>query len=143
MKTLFTVTMVATIFFAMSLKAQQASDGVAPEAEVNFAADFRAISSEVEASLAAKADGKPIFAKNWMVAVANPHAAVAGARVLREGGTAADAMVTVQAVLGLVEPQSSGIGGGAFLVWFDAATGELTTIDGRETAPLAATPELF
>jgi gamma-glutamyltranspeptidase/glutathione hydrolase len=52
-------------------------------------------------------------------------------------------MVAVQAVLGLVEPQSSGIGGGAFLVWFDATTGKLTTLDGRETAPMAATPRLF
>jgi gamma-glutamyltranspeptidase/glutathione hydrolase len=49
----------------------------------------------------------------------------------------------VQAVLGLVEPQSSGLGGGAFLVWFDAETGELTTLDGRETAPAAATPTMF
>jgi gamma-glutamyltranspeptidase/glutathione hydrolase len=67
----------------------------------------------------------------------------AGAKVLRTGGSAADAMVAVQAVLGLVEPQSSGLGGGAFLVWYDAATGELTTLDGRETAPLEATPTLF
>jgi gamma-glutamyltranspeptidase/glutathione hydrolase len=52
-------------------------------------------------------------------------------------------MVAVQAVLGLVEPQSSGLGGGAFLVWYDAATGGLTTLDGRETAPLEATPTLF
>jgi gamma-glutamyltranspeptidase/glutathione hydrolase len=94
-------------------------------------------------SLAAKARGEPILAKDWMVAVANPHAATAGARVLKDGGTAADAMVAVQAVLGLVEPQSSGIGGGAFLVWFDATTGKLTTLDGRETAPMAATPQLF
>ncbi len=78
-----------------------------------------------------------------MVAAANPLAVEAGARVLREGGTAADAMVAVQAVLGLVEPQSSGLGGGAFLVWYDAESGELTTLDGRETAPLAATPTLF
>ncbi len=80
---------------------------------------------------------------NWMVAAANPLAVEAGARVLREGGTAADAMVAVQAVLGLVEPQSSGLGGGAFLVWYDAESGEVTTLDGRETAPLAATPRLF
>ncbi len=52
-------------------------------------------------------------------------------------------MVAVQAVLGLVEPQSSGLGGGAFLVWYDAASGQVTTLDGRETAPLAATPTLF
>jgi gamma-glutamyltranspeptidase/glutathione hydrolase len=78
-----------------------------------------------------------------MVAAANPLAVEAGARVLREGGSAADAMVAVQAVLGLVEPQSSGLGGGAFLVWYDAGTGELTTLDGRETAPMDATPTLF
>jgi len=52
-------------------------------------------------------------------------------------------MIAVQAVLGLVEPQSSGLGGGAFLVWYDAASGEITTLDGRETAPMAATPTLF
>lgn len=78
-----------------------------------------------------------------MVAAANPFAVEAGAQVLSEGGSAADAMVAVQVVLGLVEPQSSGLGGGAFLVWYDGATGELTTLDGRETAPLAATPTLF
>ena len=52
-------------------------------------------------------------------------------------------MVAVQSVLGLVEPQSSGMGGGAFLVWYDAKTGEVTTLDGRETAPMEATPTLF
>lgn len=52
-------------------------------------------------------------------------------------------MVAVQTVLGLVEPQSSGLGGGALLVWYDAATGQLTTLDARETAPAAATPTLF
>ena len=78
-----------------------------------------------------------------MVAAANPLAVEAGAQVLQNGGSAADAMIAVQAVLGLVEPQSSGLGGGAFLVWYDAETGELTTLDGRETAPLAATPRLF
>ncbi len=114
-----------------------------PEAETALAIKFEALSPDVADSLAAKARGEPILAKNWMVAVANPHAATAGARVLKEGGTAADAMVAVQAVLGLVEPQSSGIGGGAFLVWFDATTGKLTTLDGRETAPMAATPQLF
>ncbi len=52
-------------------------------------------------------------------------------------------MIAVQTVLGLVEPQSSGLGGGAFLVWYDTATGTMTTLDGRETAPLAARPTLF
>src|SRR6185312_14378708 len=62
---------------------------------------------------------------------------------LREGGNAADALVAVQAMLGLVEPQSSGLGGGAFLVWYDAKEGKLTTFDGRETAPADVTPSLF
>jgi gamma-glutamyltranspeptidase/glutathione hydrolase len=78
-----------------------------------------------------------------MISAANPHAVKAGADVLAAGGTAADALVAVQVMLGLVEPQSSGLGGGAFLVWFDAKSGALTTFDGRETAPLAATPQLF
>ncbi|MFT7439457.1 gamma-glutamyltransferase [Sulfitobacter sp.] len=121
--------------------AQQAADSVAPEAAGGGA--FEAISSDVTASFVAKDAGKPVMAENWMVAAANPHAVKAGADVLAAGGTAADALVAVQTVLGLVEPQSSGLGGGAFLVWYDAASGELTTLDGRETAPLAATPQLF
>jgi len=67
----------------------------------------------------------------------------AGMQVLRRGGSAVDAAVAVQAVLGLVEPQSSGLGGGAFLMSYDAATGQVTAYDGRETAPASATPELF
>ena len=133
----------ASAFLAITLQAQQASDEVAPEVETALANKFEDISSEVAVSLATKAMGAPVLASDWMVVVANPHAAAAGARVLNEGGTAADAMVAVQAVLGLVEPQSSGLGGGAFLVWFDSESGELTTLDGRETAPLAATPGLF
>jgi gamma-glutamyltranspeptidase / glutathione hydrolase len=77
------------------------------------------------------------------VSAANPHAVAAGMAVLDRGGTAADAAVAVQAVLGLVEPQSSGLGGGAFMMWFDAESGAVTVYDGRETAPAAATPELF
>lgn len=120
--------------------AQEAADQVAPEAA--GAGDVMG-SADVQAALAAKASGYPVRSEKWMVAAANPLAVEAGARVLREGGTAADAMVAVQLVLGLVEPQSSGLGGGAFLVWYDAISGELTTLDGRETAPLAATPTLF
>ena len=124
--------------------AQEAADAVAPEgAAATVAAEFSDISPEVAAALQAKAAGTPVQAENWMVAAANPHAVAAGTKVLKAGGTAADAMVAVQSVLGLVEPQSSGLGGGAFLVWYDAKTGEVTTLDGRETAPLAATPRLF
>ena len=71
------------------------------------------------------------------------YAAEAGLAVLRAGGSAADALVAVQTVLGLVEPQSSGLGGGGFLTWYDAAAKTLTTFDARETAPAAATPQLF
>ena len=70
---------------------------------------------------------------------ANPLATQAVCEVLREGGTAADALVTAQAVLGLVEPQASGIGGGGFLLYYDAASGAVQAYDGREVAPAAAT----
>ena len=121
---------------ALPALAQQAADAVAPE-------DGAAPAQAAEAATLVPEAPDPATASDWMVAAANPLAVEAGARVLREGGSAADAMVAVQAVLGLVEPQSSGLGGGAFLVWYDAASGELTTLDGRETAPMAATPLLF
>lgn len=79
----------------------------------------------------------------YMIAAANPLAAQAGYQALKDGGSAVDAMVATQMVLGLVEPQSSGLGGGAFLVYHSGASGKLTTLDGRETAPMAATPDLF
>ena len=126
--------------FSQPLTAQQAADGVAPE---GAGSGIVITSPEARAAHEAKAAGIPVNAKKWMVTAANPLAVEAGAKVLRAGGTAADAMVAVQAVLGLVEPQSSGLGGGAFLVWYNGATGEMTTLDGRETAPLAATPQLF
>jgi len=77
------------------------------------------------------------------VAAANPLAVEAGLKVLAAGGSAADAAVAVQAMLGLVEPQSSGIGGGGFLLYFDAATSAITAFDGREAAPAAAKPDMF
>jgi gamma-glutamyltranspeptidase/glutathione hydrolase len=77
------------------------------------------------------------------VAAANPLAVEAGLEVLAAGGSAADAAVAIQAMLGLVEPQSSGIGGGGFMLYFDAATKRITAFDGRETAPAAATASLF
>lgn len=74
---------------------------------------------------------------------ADPLAAAAGAELLRAGGSAADAALAMMIALTVVEPQSSGIGGGGFLVWHDAATGATTTIDGRERAPAAAGPTRF
>ena len=85
---------------------------------------------------------KPGWASStWLVAAANPHATQAGAEMLAAGGTAVDAAVAVQMVLTLVEPQSSGIGGGAFLVHWDGQRVE--ALDGRETAPAEASEDLF
>ncbi|EYD77296.1 Gamma-glutamyltranspeptidase [Rubellimicrobium mesophilum DSM 19309] len=78
-----------------------------------------------------------------MVAAANPLAARAGLDILRAGGSAMDAAIAIQLVLNLVEPQSSGIGGGAFLLYWDAGRRDLASLDGRETAPAAATPDRF
>ena len=84
-----------------------------------------------------------IWDKGAMVAAADPRAVEAGLKILREGGTAIDAAIAVHSVLGLVEPQSSGIGGGAFMVYYDFEDDALTVFDGRETAPQAADENLF
>src|SRR5439155_23416707 len=83
------------------------------------------------------------FAKHDMVAAANPFAVDAGLEMLRAGGSAVDAAIAVQMVLTLVEPESSGIGGGAFLLLYDPVTKQVTSFDGRETAPASATPNMF
>ena len=82
-------------------------------------------------------------ATSYMIAAANPLAAEAGRKILADGGSAVDAAIATEMVLTLVEPQSSGIGGGAFLVHHDAADGKLETYDGRETAPASAHPGMF
>ena len=86
---------------------------------------------------------KKSTASHAMVAAANPLAVKAGYDVLKAGGSAVDAAVAIQAVLGLVEPQSSGIGGGAFMTYYDAKTHKVTAYNGRETAPADATPDMF
>jgi len=80
-------------------------------------------------------------AKKFMVAAANPLAVDAGYQILKKGGSAIDAAIATQLVLTLVEPQSSGIGGGAFLMYYDGKN--VQAFDGRETAPSAATEKLF
>ena len=77
------------------------------------------------------------------VIAANPLAARAGMEVLERGGSAVDAAIAVQAMLSLVEPQSSGIGGGAFMTYYDGASRKITVYDGREVAPAQATPSMF
>jgi len=132
---------IAFSLIASSALAQQTADAVQPES--GAVGGVAATSERVASALVAKATGSPVVAENYMIAAANPLAVEAGVDVLAKGGTAADALVAVQIVLGLVEPQSSGLGGGAFLVWYDAASETLITLDGRETAPLAVTPTLF
>src|SRR4249919_348079 len=87
----------------------------------------------------------PPLARNEraFVIAANPLAARAGLEVLERGGSAVDAAIAVQAMLSLVEPQSSGIGGGAFMTYYDAGTRQISVYDGREVAPAQATPGMF
>ena len=82
-------------------------------------------------------------AKSYMVVAANPLAAKAGTDILEAGGSATDAAIAVQLVLNLVEPQSSGIGGGAFALTWDAKTGGIASYDGREMSPAAAAENRF
>jgi gamma-glutamyltranspeptidase/glutathione hydrolase len=82
-------------------------------------------------------------ANRHMIAAANPHAAEAGRAILRAGGSATDAAIAAQMVLGLVEPQSSGLGGGAFLLHWSAASRRFASYDGRETAPARLSPDIF
>ncbi|HEY0043058.1 MAG TPA: gamma-glutamyltransferase [Allosphingosinicella sp.] len=90
-------------------------------------------------AISAQAEARaPIF-----VTAANPLAAEAGMNVLRRGGSAVDAAAAVQAMLSLVEPQSSGMGGGAFMTLYDAKAGTVSVYDGRETAPAGATADMF
>ncbi|WP_318473081.1 gamma-glutamyltransferase [Photobacterium leiognathi] len=106
-------------------EASQASDNIEPEPTIS------------------QQSQQLVKGKEWMIATANKYASEAGADILSKGGSAVDAMITAQLVLGLVEPQSSGIGGGGFLVYWDNDNNQMTTFDGRETAPFAATPRLF
>jgi gamma-glutamyltranspeptidase/glutathione hydrolase len=96
-------------------------------------------SSNPEVATGYRKDMTAVRTKTFSVITANPLATQAACGVLRDGGTAADALITAQAVLGLVEPQSSGIGGGGFLLYYDAATRSVQAYDGREVAPAAAT----
>jgi gamma-glutamyltranspeptidase / glutathione hydrolase len=94
-------------------------------------------------AIAAPASARAPVAVRHMIAAANPYASRAGLEMLRKGGSAVDAAIAAQMVLTLVEPESSGIGGGAFLLLFDPKHAKVTSFDGRETAPASATPGMF
>lgn len=93
--------------------------------------------------LAACASLQPAAPRDAVIAAANPHAVAAGEAMLRRGGSAVDAAIAAALVLGLVEPQSSGLGGGGFLLHYDPRTERIDAYDGRETAPAGATPDMF
>ena len=99
--------------------------------------------SAEEGVTAAEQPAREAWTKGAMVAAADPRAVDAGLEMLRQGGSAIDAAIAVHTVLGLVEPQSSGIGGGAFMVYYDHEADEITVFDGREVAPASTTPDHF
>ncbi len=103
-------------------------------------AAFAQLAPELPSGLTQKS---AVSSANAMVAAAHPLAVDAGHAILAAGGSAVDAAIAVQLVLTVVEPQSSGIGGGAFLLVHEGASKKLTTYDGRETAPLAAKADRF
>lgn len=94
-------------------------------------------------ALVALTFAQPLFANGGVVSSADPRASAAGQEILRAGGSAADAAMAMMLALTVVEPQSSGIGGGGFIVYHDARTGRIGTVDGREKAPASAKPDLF
>lgn len=105
-----------------------------------FAADIARPDPEIATG---KGGVKTAVGKEFMAVTANPHATQAAYDILKRGGNAVDAMVAAQLVLGLVEPQSSGLGGGAFVLYYDAKEKKLHSFDARETAPFLAGPYLF
>ena len=116
-----------------SVNSDDLSEILSPENYSGTSVELK--TKEIKIALKAKENGKSVLGNDWMIVTANSFASAAGAEILKSGGTAADAMIAAQAVLGLVEPESSGLGGGSFLVWFDSKTNKITTLDGRETAP--------
>jgi gamma-glutamyltranspeptidase / glutathione hydrolase len=109
-----------------------------PSAPAISAPSSRNIATNPEIATGYRSDMTVVQTAHYAVATANPLATQAACRVLHDGGTAADALVVAQAVLGLVEPQSSGLGGGGFVLYYDAHTGSVQAYDGREVAPARA-----
>ncbi len=99
--------------------------------------------SEVASAASPVSGYERIWDRGAIVSAANPHAVAAAIEMLEKGGHAVDAAIAAHAVLGLVEPQSSGLGGGAFMLIYEHAAGDLNFLDGRESAPAAATVDMF
>jgi gamma-glutamyltranspeptidase/glutathione hydrolase len=120
--------------------AQYAPANATANALANASAPTADAAPEVASGFTAK---KAVHTKSFMIATANPHASAAGYEILKAGGSAVDAAIAAAVMLNLTEPQSSGIGGGAFIVSYDPARRSLTSFDGRETTPAAARSDRF
>jgi gamma-glutamyltranspeptidase/glutathione hydrolase len=119
------ITLALSASFVLGVNAKQTREVGEPEAATGYI------------------EKKAFEADDYMVVAANPYASWAGKNVLEKGGSAIDAAVAVQAMLSLVEPQSSGIGGGAFILYWDNKNKVLHTFDGRETAPTSVNSHWF
>ncbi len=129
----------------MNLKSTFRINGIAVSAVLVFFAATPASAQEAKQpeETTVITQRESVTATFYMISAAHPLAAEAGRAVLADGGSAADVAVAVQLMLNLVEPQSSGIGGGAFALYWDASEQKLSSWDGRETAPRAATPDYW
>ncbi len=139
----FSIAIVSFVFAGLSAcgKPADAPDASAPKPASSEAADRDNASPS---PIAGQSDPvMPVWPHGAMVAAADPRAVDAGLEVLAAGGNAIDAAIAVHAVLGLVEPQSSGLGGGAFMLYYDRAEDRITVFDGREVAPAATDENLF
>jgi len=108
-----------------------------------FAAPLIALLLAACAVSSAPVGAPPSEGPRAMAVAANPHAVEAALEILRAGGSAVDAAIAAEMVLGLVEPQSSGVGGGGFLLFYDGASEDISAYDGRERAPVGARPDMF
>ena len=122
---------------------QAGTNEIQPPTTIGVAKEARATPEAVTPRVTLALNQSSTEAAKHMVAAANPLAAKAGLEILRAGGSAVDAAIATQLVLNVVEPQSSGIGGGAFLMHYDAKTRDIEAYDGREKAPAAATEDMF
>ncbi len=130
----------AAPFLALALVACAGAPDAPPDSTAQAP---KAAATADESGFATDSGRRAVTARREMVAAANPIAAAAGLAILRKGGNALDAAIAVQAMLTLVEPQSSGIGGGGFLMHFNGKSGEISAYEGRETAPSATTENDF
>ena len=114
-----------------------------------FLFSFKLIANEIDQSIEPEPDSiksiskKKFVANNFILVTANDYATTIGLQVLKDGGNAVDSAIAVQLVLGLVEPQSSGIGGGTFITFFDAKTKKTYSYEGREKSPKKIPSDIF